>query len=66
MDYITYTARLEYLLELIEKGQCYSPTIIAQKFNCTERTVRNMINRLREKGYVIIYCKSNKKYMIEK
>jgi len=51
MDYIKYTQRLEYLLDLINKGQVSSPKIVAERFYCSEKTIRNMINRLREKGY---------------
>jgi transposase len=57
MDYITYAERLDYLLELINKGQAYSPKEIALKFSCTEKTIRNMINRLRENGEKISYCR---------
>ena len=63
MDYITYAERLDYLLELINKGQAYSPKEIALKFSCTEKTIRNMINRLRENGEKISYCRKEKKYL---
>jgi len=65
-DYLTYSKRLEYLLELIEKGWIYSPKQICEKFNCSDKTARNMINSLREKGYCINYCKVFKKYFLKK
>ena len=66
MNYITYSRRLEYLLEMIEKGQVSSPKVVAEKFGCSEKTIRNMINCLREKGLKIGYFKYNKKYLLKK
>ena len=54
---------MEYLLEMIEKGQIDTPQIITEKFNCCDKTARNMINRLQEMGYAIEYCKTTKKYI---
>tara|TARA_B100000809_G_C15091888_1_gene513484 strand:- start:1545 stop:1754 length:210 start_codon:yes stop_codon:yes gene_type:complete len=62
MNYITYQKRLDYLVELIEKGQLNSPLEAAEKFNCSERTIRRMIKILCEKGFTIEYCKKTKKY----
>ena len=39
MDYRTYSKRLEYLLELIKKQQINSPEDVAQKFECSEKTI---------------------------
>ena len=66
MDFVTYSERLDYLLKLIENGQVCSPKIIGKRFNCSEKTIRNMINCLREKGFKIEYCKYSKKYLIKK
>jgi len=66
MNYITYSKRLEYLLEMIEKGQVSSPKNVAEKFGCAEKTIRNMINCLREKGLDIEYYKSDKKYFLKR
>ncbi len=65
MDYLTYSTRLDYLLELIEDGKLTSPKILAEKFDCSEKTVRNMINCLREKGFEIEYNKCIKKYYLK-
>lgn len=65
MDYFTYWKRLEYLLELIEKGRLSSPGDLVEKFECSERTIRKMINDLRRKGYTIKYSKHSSKYFIE-
>ena len=65
MDYLAYFKRLEYLLELLEKGQITSSKTITKKFDCCDKTARNMINKLREQGIEINYCKSSNKYVIK-
>jgi len=66
MNYIDYTKRLDYILELIRKDSLCSPHELASKFNCSEKTIRNMINVLRQKGHNIKYSKKSKKYFVEK
>ena len=66
MDYLAYSKRLDYLFELIVKGYANTPKQICEKFNCSDKTARNMINRLREKGCCIEYCKEFKKYYHKK
>ncbi|MCK4663003.1 MAG: HTH domain-containing protein, partial [Bacteroidales bacterium] len=43
-----------------------SPKTVARKFECSEKTIRNMINILREQGNKIEYCKSSRKYFLIK
>jgi biotin operon repressor len=62
MDYKTYAQRLDYLKELIEKGQLSSPKDLSEKFECSERTISKMINDLRESGIEIKY--SRKKFTV--
>lgn len=64
MNYFTYQKRLDYLLELIQNGQVQSPNDLTYKFDCTERTIRNMINHLRDMGYDIKYCRKNFRYVL--
>ncbi len=66
MDYLTYYKRLEYLYKAIEKGWIKTPKQICERFECCDKTARNMINRLRESGYLISYCKKSKEYFTEK
>ncbi len=66
MNYIDYTIRLKYVLELIEKGGLSSPKEVAERFECSEKTIRNMINVLREQGHNIKYSRISKKYYVEK
>ncbi len=65
MNFLDYSEHLDYLLEMIEKGRISSPKQIAQKFNCCDKTARNMINVLRDKGYEIKYDKFSEKYFIK-
>lgn len=65
MDYLTYSKRLEYLKEMIEKGQICHTKCIERKFECCNKTARNMINSLRELGYDIKFCRKNKKYFLK-
>lgn len=65
MDYLTYSKRLDYLAKIIEKGQLQSPKELEEKFDCSEKTVRRMINCLRERGVNVEYCRKLKKYKIE-
>lgn len=65
MDYFTYSRRLEYILELIRKERLGSPKDLVDKFECSERTVRKMINDLRRNGHTIKYSRQKAKYFVE-
>ncbi|UTW62382.1 HTH domain-containing protein [bacterium SCSIO 12741] len=64
MNFRTYQYRLEYLKERLVKGQLSSPHDLADQFDCSEKTIRNMINRLREDGMDIEYDRSRRKYFV--
>ena len=65
IDKKVYNERLTRILRLIEKGKLQSPRDLMKEFDCSEKTVRNMINVLREKGYVIRYSRSRQRYYLE-
>ncbi len=65
MDYLVYAKRLSYLFEMIRKGRLQSPKELEIKFNCSERTIRRMINHLRDLGIEVEYCRKKKKYLID-
>ena len=65
MTYLEYNKKVEQLLEKIKSGNAKSPLLISEEFDCSERTVRRMINYLRDTGYTINYCKKNKIYYVE-
>ena len=64
MGYIEYHEKLYYLLELIKKERLGSPQECAEKFSCSEKTIRNMLNALRLRGFKIYYNRSVKKYIL--
>lgn len=66
MNYLTYTEKLNYLFEMIEKGQLLSLKQASEKFECSERTIKRMLKTLRMQGYNIEYCKSTKKFFVKK
>jgi predicted DNA-binding transcriptional regulator YafY len=66
MDYLSYEKRLEYILELISKNRFRSIEAIAHNFECSTRTIKRMINHLREQGHQIQYDRKTKKYLIKK
>jgi DeoR/GlpR family transcriptional regulator of sugar metabolism len=65
MDYLTYTEKLNYLLEMIKKGQLLSLKQASEKFGCSESTIKKNLKTLREQEYRIRYCKKTRKYYIE-
>jgi transposase len=64
MDYLTYQERIDYLNKLVQEGKATSPINSTKRWNCSEKTVRNMINRLRGRGIDIRYCRKQKKYFV--
>jgi biotin operon repressor len=66
MDYRSYEKRLEYVLELIDKNSFRSLEGVSKRFGVSTRTVKRMINHLRDKGYNIQYNRQQKKYFLKK
>lgn len=64
MNRIQYIQRLSYILELVRKGSLYSPYDLADKFECSEKTIRALINDLRYDGYNITYSRRLGKYIL--
>lgn len=56
----------DYLLEMIEKGRCVSLKQIAYTFHISRRTAKRMIAELREQGHLIAYCRSSRRFCIDK
>lgn len=65
MDHITYDERLNYLAELAVKGRLQSLAQVAEKFSCSERTVKRMLYHLRYKGINVHYSPALKKFIIK-
>jgi DeoR/GlpR family transcriptional regulator of sugar metabolism len=66
MDYRSYEKRLEYILEMITKNRFRSSEDAAAKFGCSTRTVKRMLNHLRDQGHDIRFDRLQKKYFIKK
>jgi biotin operon repressor len=64
IDHLTYQQHMDYVLDLVKKGRLSSPNDLITKFNCTEKTVRNILKGLKLKGYPIKYSKSLKRYIL--
>ena len=66
---MTYAERKEkekYLLYLIEQERlCYLDEI-ANKLECSTRTIERMIKDLREEGNDIFFCRKKHKYILKK
>lgn len=65
MDYITYSAKLEYLKSLIEKKAAGTSKMLAAKLRVSERTVKRMIACLRKQGIKINFNPKRKTYLYE-
>ncbi len=65
MTYLERKKKLNYLLEMIDKGRCLSLKQIAYKFECSERTVKRLLANLRDEGHEIKYCYATRKFYIE-
>jgi DeoR/GlpR family transcriptional regulator of sugar metabolism len=66
MDFLSYEKRLDYILDLIQKNRLRSLQALADKFDCSTRTIKRMLNHLRNKGHDIQYDRLQKKYFIKK
>ena len=65
VDFHTYEANRDYLLELIQKKYPLSRGQLAKKFNCNERSIARMINDLRyHKNYNIHYSRQLGRYIL--
>ncbi|NJX16636.1 hypothetical protein [Tamlana crocina] len=51
---------------LIEQKRLCRLEKVAEDYGCSIRTVKRMLENLRNEGKSIVYCRKNKKYFIEK
>lgn len=66
MDYRSYQTRLTYVLELIEKNRFISIESAAKRFSVSTRTIKRIIDTLRDQGHNVQYDRKQKKYFIKK
>ncbi len=65
MTYKEHKQKADYLLEMIQKGRCYSLEQVAKKFACSKRTIKRMLTELREEGNEIYYCQNTQKFLLK-
>lgn len=66
MDYLKYSEKLDYLLEMVQKGRLFSLQQASEKFECSKSTIKRMLVVLRNQGNEIIYCSTAKKFYLKK
>ncbi|WP_298344599.1 DeoR family transcriptional regulator [uncultured Algibacter sp.] len=65
---MTYPERKEkekHLLYLIEQKRLCSIEKVANDYGCSIRTVKRMLENLRNEGKTIVYCRKTSKYFLE-
>lgn len=66
MRFVERKKKMDYLLYSIEKGRIDSLDHVADKFECSTRTVKRLLSDLREEGHDVRYDKREKKFFTEK
>jgi predicted DNA-binding transcriptional regulator YafY len=64
MDYITYYKRLQHIVMLARKQNTGTPKELADRYYISERTVKRMVNTLKQQGVNIQYNRNSKTYII--
>lgn len=65
MRFIERKKRVTYLLELIQKGRLLSIRSISDKFDCSDRTAKRLLDDLRDEGHPVEYDRQGKKFVIK-
>ncbi len=50
MGYLAYYKKLQFIEEKLATGEIDPPGIVVDQLRCTEKTVRNIINKYRQQG----------------
>lgn len=64
MSYKEYSEKLSTIKYLVEKNSTGTPIELAQRLQISEKTVRRMINHLRQEGSNIKYCRITQSYIL--
>ena len=65
-SYRSHKQNLQKMINMIEKGRFISRRQAALQFECSEDSITNWINELREEGHAIHYSRSLQKYVLDK
>lgn len=60
----SYRQKLQHLLFLLRHKQVGTAVTAASKLNCSARTIKNRISKLRNDGFVIKYDQGLKRYVL--
>jgi len=66
MDYLTYSEKLETIKYLAERYRTGCPKDLAYKLDVSERTALRMVQRLRDMGTPIEFCRLRNSYILKK
>lgn len=64
-DFLKYEERLNYIIYLAERKRTGKPITLAKKLGVSKRTVKRMVETLRNKGINIIYSRILDSYEIK-
>ena len=66
MSFEQHTARIERLIDLMERSHTGTADELAKKLSVSRRTIFNDFDFLKGKGYEIIFCYLDSSYRFEK
>lgn len=64
MNYFDYSEKLNTIYYLTKTCATGTPKELACRLNVSEKTVRRMINQLRNQGFLIKYCRIKLTYTL--
>ncbi|SKB40307.1 DeoR family transcriptional regulator [Daejeonella lutea] len=65
-SYRSHGQHLKVMLEMLEKGRFISRQQAARYFDCSEDTITNWLNELRDEGHEIHFSRSLQRYVLKK
>ena len=62
MNFIDKKQKIDYLLELIQKGNTGTASDLAERLSVSKRTLTRLLQNLRELGRQISFCSQRRTY----
>lgn len=66
MTFDEYEKKINFLKTLVETGRTGSPKELAELFNVSERTIRRMVQNLKQQELDIEFCRKRNSYLFKK
>jgi transcriptional antiterminator len=66
MTFDEYEKKIAFLRTLVETGRTGSPKDLAELFNVSERTIRRMVQNLKQQELDIVFCRKRNSYLFKK